>query len=254
MRYTSNTLLKVLELVSVEEERDILSKVISRIVNGKKTFIVTLNTVMLMMTVEDEDFKRYIESADIILPDGEGVILAKRFLFGERVKKIAGIEFAEKLVEESERRRWAIFLLGGEKGVAKGAAEELKKRYRGLNVVGTRDGYFSKAEEEEVIRDINDSGALLLFVGMGTPKQEKWISTNMEKINCRAFIGIGGALDVWAKRMKRAPKMMIDMKMEWLYRISRQPIRRLRYLKKLLKFLVYLIPLTVIKRKIRREV
>ncbi|MCD6239047.1 MAG: WecB/TagA/CpsF family glycosyltransferase [Thermotogae bacterium] len=233
--------LRVLTLVSNEKRERILSKVIDRVERGEKTFVVTLNTVMLMQAIEDDEFREHIEKADIILPDGEGVCLAKRLLRKEKVEKIAGIDFAMELIEESEKRHWQIFLLGGEKGVAEKAAEELKKRFLKLNVTGIRDGYFSECKEQEVIKDINKSEATLLFVGMGTPKQEKWISRNINKMNCKVFIGIGGALDVWSKRVKRAPKIMITMRMEWLYRISRGPIRRLKYTKMLIKFLLYLI-------------
>lgn len=214
--------------------------IVEGFIEGEGTNVVhTPNSEIVQLCVEQNEYYSLINSADLIIPDGSGVILASKILGKPLAKgKVAGIELAERTLALAAERGYKVFFLGGKPGVAETAAQKMTEKYPALNIVGTNDGYFKKTGEETdaVIEKINNSGAQILFVCLGVPAQEKWMSENREKISVRVMAGLGGSLDVFAGNVKRAPKIFIKLGLEWLYRLLKEPSRIGRMMK-LPKFL-----------------
>lgn len=197
----------------------------------KKNFVVTANAEIIMMAQRDEDYKTLLlEQADMILPDGAGTVWAGNYLGYTVPERVAGYDLYLRLLEEAARRHIPVYFFGGTPGIAEAAAAEGKKRWPGLCVAGCRNGYFSAAEEPEIIEGINQSGAMMLFAALGAPKQEKWLSRYKDKLRPVLRMGIGGSFDVLAGKAQRAPKWMQDAKLEWLFRLAKQPSRFIRML------------------------
>jgi N-acetylglucosaminyldiphosphoundecaprenol N-acetyl-beta-D-mannosaminyltransferase len=132
---------------------------------------------------------------------------------------------------EAAKTDKSVFLFGAKPGTAEAAADNLCKKVEGLKIAGTRNGYFSPEDTDSIINEINESGADILWVCLGAPKQELWMADNKDKLNVSVMMGLGGSLDVYAGNVKRAPKFMIDLKIEWLYRLIKEPYRLGRMLK-----------------------
>lgn len=188
--------------------------------DGRKCMVVTPNAEIAYMAEKDKKLLDIINEAGLVLPDGVGVILASKIIGKPLKQKVAGVEFAESLLSKYSG---PVYLLGGKPGVAATAKSNLEKKYPGCNIVGVNDGYFKNADE--VIEKINQSGAKVLFVCLGAPKQEFFIHENMSKLSPSVIAGLGGSLDVFAGTAKRAPDIFIKLGLEWFYRLLKQPSR-----------------------------
>lgn len=200
----------------------------SHIEEGRQALAVTPNAEILELCIKHEDVKKAVLSAEIILPDGEGALWAAK-KFGTPLKeKVAGVEFGMECARRAAESGKSLFLLGGKEGVAAAAAEALTKRFPSLKIAGTLNGYFKRTGEENraVISKINESGADILFVCLGAPAQEKWVYENRAAISAPKLIAcLGGSLDIYSGTVKRAPKFFIRMRVEWLYRLLKEPAR-----------------------------
>lgn len=185
--------------------------------------VVTPNSEIVYMTKDDSKLKEILNEADLVVPDGIGIIKAANILKTPMKGKVAGIELGEGLIERLSKTEKSIFLLGAKPGIAQTAADNLVKKYPGLTVAGVHDGYFK--DDAEVIDEINASGADVLFVCLGAPKQEYWMSKNFSALNTHLMLGLGGSLDVFAGEVKRAPEFWIKLGLEWFYRLAKQPSR-----------------------------
>ncbi len=193
--------------------------------------VVTPNAEILKMCVEDETLKNAVNSADFVSPDGVGVLYAAK-IFGTPIKeKVAGCELGLNLLKEAAKKGAGVFLFGAKPGVAQLCGQKLKEQIPGLIVSGVRDGYFKNEDNDSIIQMINDSGAKILWVCLGAPKQELWMAQNKDKLNVGLMMGLGGSIDLYAGNVKRAPKIMIKLKIEWLYRLIKEPWRLGRMLK-----------------------
>lgn len=205
----------------------------------KQTALYTPNSEIVQACIDEPALYDVINSAELVIPDGIGVVKAARILgtpFDSG--KIAGIEVGEAFIKRLAQTDYTVFLLGGKPGVAELAGEKLSEKYPGIKFAGFHDGYFKKdgAENDEVIRLINESGADALFVCLGAPTQEKWIYKNRAALpSVNAFLALGGSLDGYAGLVKRAPRIFIKLGLEWFYRLIREPWR-LRRMMKLPKF------------------
>ncbi len=210
----------------------------SRLEKGVSTLVVTPNSEIAQLCFEDESVKRAVCSADIILPDGEGIVISSKKIGTPLKEKVAGVEFGMRCAELAAEKGYSLFLLGGKEGIAQKAGEELQKRFTNLKIAGVRNGYFDKngAENEKVISEINESGADILFVCLGAPAQEKWASANKSELSAKLIACLGGSLDIYSGNAKRAPKLFIRLKLEWFWRLLKQPSRLPRMMK-LPKFL-----------------
>ena len=188
--------------------------------------IATVNPEFVMAAQSDAEFRRVLAAADLCLPDGVGLLYAAR-RYGRRLpERVPGSELVYRLAERAAARGWPLFLLGAAPGVAEEAAEVLCALYPGLGVVGTYAGSPDPAENEAIVRRVNDSGAALLLVAYGAPKQDKWIARNRDALTTvRLAVGVGGSLDFITGRAVRAPRWMQRLGLEWLHRLIREPWR-----------------------------
>lgn len=207
--------------------------------------VVTLNPEMLMAARRDPELRRILAGSSLVVADGIGVVWASRLLGRPLPERIAGIDLVTAAIGRAAKDGRTLYLLGGEPGIAQKAAERLRQRFPGLRVIGTRHGYFSEAEEGEVIREISEAAPDLLLVGLGTPKQERWIHQHREQLGARVAVGVGGALDVFAGKVQRAPLVWQKLGLEWAYRLIQEP-RRYRRMMALPRFV-----LQVLKEKLR---
>ena len=192
----------------------------------KRNFVVTANAEIIMMAQDDPEYKQLLtESADLVLPDGAGTVWAGNYLGYTIPERVAGYDLYLRLLEEAAKNGIPVYFFGGKPGIAEEAAEEGKRRWPGLKVADCRNGYFSAEEEPEILDGINRSGAAIFFAALGAPKQEKWLAKYREKLKPCLLMGIGGSFDVLAGKMQRAPKWMQDAKLEWLFRLMKQPSR-----------------------------
>jgi len=182
--------------------------------------VVTPNAEIAYAALQDPELAETLNGADLVVPDGIGVVIASRILGDPVPEKVGGVDLATNLIAAlSEQGRGRIFLLGTRPEVVAEAARRLAERYPGITVAGYRDGYFAPEEEPEVVAAIRAAQADVLFVGMGSPKQEKWLRSHLHELNVKIGMGVGGTLDVWAGAARRAPDWMLRANLEWLYRI-----------------------------------
>ena len=186
-------------------------------------YVVTPNPELVDRARREEPFRQALNGADLVLPDGIGVVYAARLL-GRRLKgRCPGIDFAGKLMEHMARTGLRLYLLGAKPGVAEAAAARLEIRYPGLTICGTHDGYFQ--EDAPVVEEIRRAGADVVFVCLGAPKQEYWMVKNGPATGARLMAGLGGSLDVFAGVVERAPESWQRLGLEWLYRLTKEPKR-----------------------------
>ncbi len=186
-------------------------------------YCVTPNAEIVYEAMQDASFARLLNEAALVLPDGAGVVLGSKILGTPLKGKVAGIEFADALMGYLAENGKTLYLLGGKPGIAELAAENLQKKHPGLMVCGTADGYFK--EEQAVVEKINAAKPEVLFVCLGAPKQEKFMKAHQKELEVKFMIGLGGSLDGFAGTVKRAPRWMIRLNLEWLYRLIKEPWR-----------------------------
>ena len=186
-------------------------------------FVVTPNPEIVQRAKKDPEFGEILARADLVIPDGVGIIYAAKILGRPLKARVPGIDLASALMGRMAGTGRRLFLLGAEPGVAQQAAANLQAACPGLVVCGVHDGYFQ--EDEPVVQAIREARADVVFVCLGAPKQEKWIAAHGGEAGARLYIGLGGALDVFAGRVERAPERMRKLGLEWLYRLAKQPSR-----------------------------
>lgn len=190
---------------------------------GRPAICVTPNAEIVYEAIQDASFRALLNTADLVLPDGAGVVLGAKMLGTPLKGKVAGIDFAAALTQKLAERRKRLYLLGGKPGVAEQAAENLKQKAPGLVICGTADGYFK--DERAVVEAVNAAHPDVLFVCLGAPKQERFMAAHRDELQVGLMIGLGGSLDGFAGTVKRAPQWMIRANLEWLYRLLRDPSR-----------------------------
>ena len=207
-------------------KENIKKELSDRLFDGHGFSVFTPNTQMLLASKKERSLRTLLNSSSINIPDGIGIRIAARLKGNIRLAKTSGIDLAEELLPIAEKLGTRIFLLGGKDGVARIAKKNLVRRFPALNICGTHHGYFDEKSEKKVINLINSSRAELLFVCMGFPRQERWIIENLPSLPCvKVAMGLGGTLDVWAKKTRRAPKIMQNAGLEWLWRVILEPSR-----------------------------
>lgn len=197
----------------------------------EQAFVVTANAEIIMMCQQDKEYNNIVsEQADLVLPDGAGAVWAGRYLGNEVPERVAGFDLYNQLLKLSADKGYKAYFFGGAPGVAEAAKNKAEELYPGVQIVGCRNGYFNEAEEEAIIKEINDAAPDMLFVALGAPKQEKWLVKYRNQLKPRVLMGIGGSFDVLAGKMERAPKWMQEASLEWAFRLYKQPSRFMRML------------------------
>lgn len=192
--------------------------------------VVTANAEIVYAASREQKLKDIVNTSGLVTADGVGVVYAAKIKGDPVPCKLAGVELTEGLVSLSGSRGWRIYFLGGAPGVPEKAKEELLKKYPETNIVGTRNGYFDSAQEEDIRQDILSKKPDILFVALGFPKQELWIAENKEALKVPVSIGVGGSLDIFSGSKKRAPVIFRKLGIEFLYRFIQEPTRLSRYL------------------------
>lgn len=191
----------------------------------KNVLIATANAEMIMRATHDTELKDILNDAALVVPDGAGTVWAAHHLGFEMPERVAGYDLAQELMRIAPSKKQKVFFFGSAPGVAEKAKAKAEELYPGIEVVGTRDGYFKPEDEAAIIAEIKAAQPDLLLVALGVPKQEKWLHAHLQELNVPVSIGVGGTLDVMAGVMKRAPYWMQKAKLEWLFRGLLQPKR-----------------------------
>ncbi|MBO5008494.1 MAG: WecB/TagA/CpsF family glycosyltransferase [Clostridia bacterium] len=201
-------------------------QIIEYITNGdKRRCVFTPNSEIIMMAYRDKKFAEVLNSADILTADGIGVVYASKMLRNPILERAAGFDTACAVLKKMAPLGKSVYLFGAKPGVAEAAGEEMLRRFPGIKIAGCADGYFDEEKQVNIIADINEKKPDLLFVCLGAPKQEKWISEHRDELDFGVAMGIGGSLDVFAGTVKRAPEFYQKHGIEWLYRLLKQPSR-----------------------------
>ncbi len=187
--------------------------------------VITANAEMIYLSTGDEALAAVIEQAELVTADGIGVVLASRLLGRPLLERVAGYDLMLECLREAAGLGIPVFFLGARPEILQGAVAAAAGRFPGLQVAGSRDGYFREEEEVEIARLIASREPGLLLVAMGVPKQEKWISRYRSMLPSCVVIGVGGSFDVLSGKVRRAPGWVQRAGLEWLYRIIRQPSR-----------------------------
>lgn len=210
--------------------------------NKKSAYIVTLNPEIIMAAAKDAELKRIINRADLVTPDGFGLMLAAKFLGTPLKERITGVDLTWGLIKLAEERGYRVFMLGGAPGVAKKAAQNIKRVHPKIKFVGISS---ADPDDKEIIKTIGKAKPNILFVAFGAPKQEKFISHLASRISIPLSIGVGGTFDYIAGVYPYAPEWMRKLGLEWLHRLCTQPWRWNRILTATIRF-----PWAVLKEKI----
>lgn len=186
------------------------------------------NAHTLNLASRDAEYKAVLQNAGLVLNDGFGLNIAARIKGGRFPANLNGSDFSPQILGFAAKRGWSSFFLGARPGVAEEAARRLETRITNLRVAGLRDGYFPPNQTQNVVDEIQNSGADLLMVAMGNPLQERWLSRYLPQTGARLGVGVGAFFDFTAGTVPRAPGWMNRMGVEWLYRFGREPRRMWR--------------------------
>lgn len=217
------------DMVNNQQAMEIFKKLMGQ--EGCK-LIVTPNSEIVLNATKDRELKKLIEEAGLVIPDGIGLVYASKILGEPLRERVTGVDFLGLILDYLEETGKSIYLFGSKPSnderpsVAELAGKAMQKKHPNLIIGGTRDGYFTKEDEEEIVKEINASGAEFLCVALGSPKQEKFIFEHKDEFtSIKAGMGVGGSLDVWAGTVKRAPLFYQKHGLEWLYRFIKEPTR-----------------------------
>jgi N-acetylglucosaminyldiphosphoundecaprenol N-acetyl-beta-D-mannosaminyltransferase len=220
-----------------------LQRVEGFLADGQQHYIVTPNPEFLIKAQQDEEFRKILNQADLAIPDGIGLIFASWFLGQPLKERITGVDLMERICQKAAQKKWLVFLLGGKKGIAEKAANNLRKKYPGLEIeqisFGELENFdsvnLSLIEPDEIL--LTNKRPAVLFVALGASKQEKWIVQNLKKMpSVKLAMGVGGAFDFVAGRVRRAPKFLQQLGLEWFWRLCCQPWRIKRIFNAVIKF------------------
>ena len=200
------------------------------IAEKKVALVATANAEMLMRSTQDEELKDILNQADLVVPDGAGTVWAAGHLGEPMPERVAGFDLAQELMREAPSRGDRVYFFGSAPGVADKAKAKAEELYPGIQVVGTRNGFFTEADEPGIIAEIKAARPDILLAALGVPKQEKWLKKHMQELQVPVSIGVGGTLDVMAGVMGRAPIWTQKAKREGLCRGLKQARRAGRLL------------------------
>lgn len=217
------TMAELVDNISVQ-----LSKPADSVEREKPQHYAFINADCVNIAHKQSDYAQVLKGADHILGDGLGIRLAAQWLGYELKANLNGTDLFPALCQRLETDGKALYLLGGQQGVAEQAAENMLKRYPELSIAGTQDGFFNSEHTQAVIDEINNSGADILLVAMGAPKQELWLAEHKHKLKIAVAIGVGGLFDFYSQRISRAPLGLRQIGMEWTWRLAQEPKRMWR--------------------------
>ncbi len=226
--------MKKIDILGVLVDHVNMEEALSRLTDWLKEdsahSVFTPNSEIIMVAHKDPDFCKTLNSGDLIVADGIGVVYASKILKYPLPERVAGFDLSSNLIESVKDGNHSLYFFGGKPGVAELAIKNLTEKYPALSVCGYSDGYFDEAKEKLIIEDIQTKKPDVLFVCLGAPKQEKWIAEHKDELGAKIILGVGGSLDVWAGTVERAPEKYQKGGLEWFYRLMKQPSRFFRML------------------------
>lgn len=217
--------------------KDALNKLLEFLNEEENHLLITPNPEIVMEAQNNELLFNIINEADLVIPDGIGVVLASILLNDRIQERVAGCDLISELFNYIKDTEETVYLLGGKPGVAKKAKSLMEEKYKNINIVGVHHGYFDNAEELLIVNEIKNLKPSILLVGLGCPRQEEWIYKNKDILPVKISAGIGGSIDVMSGNIKRAPMIFRKLNLEWLHRIILEPSRIVRVKKIPLFFL-----------------
>ena len=215
--------------VCITDYEEILRYINIDIINNKKSFIIAINPEKVMKARKNKFLKNIINNANYQIADGIGIVYASRLNNGNIKKRVTGIDLMDKVCFLASTNNYSIFLYGSHKDILCETERVLIEKYKSINIVGKISGY--DTTDAKTLKIINKSKPDILFVALGSPKQEYFIYNNMNKLNCKIFMGVGGSFDVMSGYTKRAPVWMQNNGLEWLFRLIQNPKRIVRQIK-----------------------
>ncbi|HOK18490.1 MAG TPA: WecB/TagA/CpsF family glycosyltransferase [Caldisericia bacterium] len=222
-----------LENLSFDETK---KKIVEFINEGRKAIITPINPEKIMKSFKDDKLREILLNSNLLLPDGYGIIFASKILKIQLKERITGIDMFEALLDYANENRLSIYFLGTQEEILKKVIERIEKEHPGIKIAGYHNGFFK--EENEVLEDLKDKKFDILFVAMGSPKQEYFIYDNFDKIDAKIFMGVGGSFDVFSGKLKRAPYLIRKLGLEWLYRFILEPRKRFPRVTQLFNFMI----------------
>jgi len=232
-------------------EYNIFADDLANVDTESKKVISTINPFSYLIAKNDSEFKKALQTSEILLPDGEGIVWAAKFLYGKKIKKIAGYDIFVHLMKTLQKQEGSCFFFGSSKETLKKIKNKAADEYPSVEVNYLSPPFkdeFSEEENTEFTSFINSKKPDVLFVGMTAPKQEKWVYKKREKLNVPVIASIGAVFDFYSGNVKRAPTIFIKLKLEWLFRIFQQPTHML---KRYSKFPTYRFLYYILRKKIR---
>ncbi len=197
----------------------------------KNHAVYTPNPEIVMEAAKDKTFMDILNKGDLVVPDGIGVVIASKFVKNRLKERVAGFDLVQGLFDKIKNSGHTVYFFGGAPGVAEEAKKKMEKKHKGIKIIGVSDGYFDEKKERLIIDDIKNKKPDVLLVGLGAPKQEKWIFEHFNDLPVKICVGVGGSFDGMSGRVKRAPDVFIKLGLEWFYRLLKQPSRFFRMLK-----------------------
>lgn len=210
------------------------TRTIESYLRGEKLNIIyTPNTEIVMVAKDDNKLKELLNNGNLITADGIGLIYGSRIKKRPLQERVTGFDMSINMLKIANANNYSLYLLGGKDGIAKNAAENIKKDYPNIKIAGYHHGYFkgshtgdvSSQDEKNIVNEISSVNPDIIFVGLGFPRQEIWIDSNKDKIKARVIIGNGGVMDILSGNAKRAPEIYQRLGLEWFYRLVRDPSR-----------------------------
>lgn len=212
------------------------------IASGRSGYICTVNVAILMMMRSDPNLQRFVDGASLVVADGQPLVWASNLQAERLPERVTGVDLVEELCVLASREAFGVYFLGAKREVIETAVNRLKERNPALRVAGIADGYFGPDEAPERARAVRESGAKLLFVGMGVPRQEEFLESQWDELGVSLAVPVGGSFEVMAGTARRAPVFLQKIGMEWAFRLAQEP-RRLwkRYLVTNTQFIFHLL-------------
>ncbi|MEK3733175.1 MULTISPECIES: WecB/TagA/CpsF family glycosyltransferase [unclassified Paenibacillus] len=198
--------------------------------SGQPHQVITANPIMVMTALDRPEYKQMMKSAELIVPDGTGIVWAAGVGGDPLDGRVTGFDLLHELFKAGETYRWRFYLLGTTTEVIQEAAKRLQMQYPAAVICGYRDGFFGADEDVAVIEDIRAAQPDILFVARGADNQEPWIAQHKEALGVPVMMGVGGSFDIISGKLKRAPKVFQKLRLEWFYRLLREPSRYKRML------------------------
>ncbi|MDW7658947.1 MAG: WecB/TagA/CpsF family glycosyltransferase [Bacillota bacterium] len=212
--------------VCITDQQSLIERIHADIAEKRQRFIVAINPEKLLKARKDTQLKALLLKADYPIADGVGILLASRLKGGLIRERVTGIDCMQQLCRAARARGYGVFLYGARPEIVSQAKDKLEQLYPGIRITGTLDGYVQ--DDEQIIQTINESKADIVFVALGSPKQENWIERNRSRTGAFIFQGVGGSFDVLSGHLKRAPDLFLKLGLEWFYRLLQQPGRIFR--------------------------